>query len=144
MRPAVATLAILAAGALSPAFADPPANPVEDSTSQSSAVHAVPATPAVTAAKTPAVAPATPSTSAEQVQEQERLLRNQGYKLRMLQGQEKYCRREIPLGSHLATVMHCVTVAGAEAMAREGRETAERIQRNSVGCLNKALGGCGN
>ena len=159
MKPAVATLAMLTAGALSLAFADPPAGPVipesrniatqsstsEDSTSQGSAAHAVPATAAVTPAKTPAVGPAqpTPGPSAAQVQEQERLLRNQGYKLRMVNGEERYCRRETPLGSHLATVMHCVTIAEAEAMAREGRETAERIQRNTSGCINKSLGGCG-
>lgn len=159
MKPAVATLAILTAGALSLAFADPPAGPVvpesrnntaqnstaEDNSSQSSAAPAVPATAAVTAAKTPAVASAqpTPGPSAEQAREQERLLRNQGYKLRMVNGEERYCRREMPLGSHLATVMHCVTIAEAEAMAREGRETAERIQRNTSGCINKSLGGCG-
>jgi len=130
VRPAVAMLAILTAGALSLALADPPA--------------AVPATPAVTSAKTPAVAPVqpTPSASGEQVQEQ--LLRNQGYRRYMVQGEEKFCKREIPVGSHLATVMHCVTIAEAEAMAREGRETAERIQRNASGCLAHALGGCGN
>ena len=161
MKPAVATLAILAAGTLSLAFADPPTNPVvpepqsttardstaEDTTSQSSAAHAVPAAAAVTTARPPDVAPAqpTPSPSAEQVQDQEqaRLLRNQGYKLRMVNGKEKYCRRETPLGSHLATVMHCVTVAEAEAMAREGRETAERLQRNQSACI-KDGGRCGN
>lgn len=159
MKPAVATLAILAAGTLSLAFADPPTNPVvpesqsttardstaEDTTSQSSAAHAVPAAAAATTARTSAVAPAQPTPSPSTEQEQERLLRNQGYKLKMVNGQEKYCRREIPLGSHLASVMHCVTVAEAEAMAREGRETAERAQRNQTACiLIKATGSCGN
>ena len=73
----------------------------------------------------------------------EQLLRLQGYRLSMVHGEEKYCRREIPLGSHLPTVMHCVTVAEAEEMAREGRDTTEHIQRNMSGCLNKAMGGCG-
>jgi hypothetical protein len=163
MSPAVAMLAILTTGGLSLAFADPPATPVapvapvapesrstptpnstsEDSTGQNSAAHTVPATADATAAKTPAVAPAntTPSPSGERKAEQ--LLRSQGYKVSMVNGQEKYCRREIPLGSHLATVFHCVTVAEAEAMAREGRETTERIQRNTAGCLNPAQGGCG-
>ena len=123
MKPAVATLAILTAGALSLAFADPPANPVGPG---------------------PAVAPALPAPSASAEREQERLLRNQGYKLRMVHGEEKYCRREIPLGSHLATVMHCVTVAEAGAMAREGREVTEHIQRSTSGCLLPWLGGCGH
>jgi hypothetical protein len=160
MRPAAATLAILTTAGLSLAFADPPATPAtpvapesrstpaqnstaEDSTGQNSAAHAVPETAAAPAAETPAVAPAkpTPSASAERLQEQ--LLRSQGYKLSMVNGQEKYCRREIPLGSHLATVFHCMTVAEAQAMAKEGRETTERIQRSTAGCLNPAQGGCG-
>jgi hypothetical protein len=157
MRPAVATLAILTATGLSLAFADPQATPVapesrsttaqsstaEDSTGQNSAAHTVPATTAATAPETPAATPAksTPSASGERLQEQ--LLRSQGYKLSMVNGEEKYCRREIPLGSHLPTVLHCVTVAEAEAMAREGRETTERIQRSTAGCLNPAQGGCG-
>jgi hypothetical protein len=73
----------------------------------------------------------------------EQQLRLQGYKLSMLRGEEKFCRREIPIGSHLATVFHCVTVEEAEGMAKEGRETTERIQRNSVACLTPAQGGCG-
>jgi hypothetical protein len=157
MRPAVATLAILTTGGLSLAFADPPATPVapesrsttaqnsgaEDSTGQNSAARAAPATAAATAAETPVVAPAksTPSASDERLQEQ--LLRFQGYKLSMVHGEKKYCRREIPLGSHLPTVLRCVTVAEAELMTKEGRETTERIQRDTVGCLNPTQGGCG-
>lgn len=86
MKPAVATLAILTAGALSLALADPPANPVgpdspsttaqkstaEDITSQSSAARAVPATAAVTAGKSkgPAVAPPQPTPGASAEREQ--------------------------------------------------------------------------
>jgi len=147
MRPAVAMLAILATTGLSLAFADPPATPVapesRSTTAQNTTAEDSTATAAATAAETPAVAPAksTPSASDERLQEQ--LLRSQGYKLSMVNGAQKYCRREIPLGSHLPTVFHCVTVAEAQAMAREGRETAERLQRNTPGCLNPALGGCG-
>jgi hypothetical protein len=157
LRPTVATLAIFAIGRLSLAFADPPATPVtpesrsttgqnstaEDSTGQKSAAHTVPTT-AVTAAETPAVAPSntTPSSSGERLQE--RLLRSQGYRLSMVHGEEKYCRREIPLGSHLPTVLHCVTAAEAEEMAREGKEVTERMQRDTSGCLSPAAGGCGH
>jgi hypothetical protein len=157
MRPAVAMLAILTIGALSLAFADPPANPVapesrstptpnstaEDSTGQRSAAPTVPATAAAPAATAPAVAPgqSTPSASDEQLQK--RLLQSQGYKLSMVNGQEKYCRREAPVGSHLASALHCVTVAEAEAMAREGREVTEHLQHNMAGCLTPSAGGCG-
>jgi hypothetical protein len=159
MRPAVATLAILTTTGLSLAFADPPATPVapesrsttaqnstaEDSTDQNSAAHTVPATAAATAAETPAVAPARSTPSASSARLQEQLLRSQGYKLSMVNGKEEYCRREIPLGSHLPTVFHCLTVAQAEAMAREGRETTERIQRNTPTCLAGSRGPfCGN
>ncbi len=158
MRPAVAMLAILTSGALSLAFADPPATPVasesrstttpnstaEDSTGQNSAAHSVPAT-AATAAKAPAVAPAKPTPSASGERMAEHLLRSQGYKLSMVNGQEKYCRREIALGSHLATVMRCVTVAEAEAMAREGREVTEQLQRSMSSCQYGTHGAnCGN
>lgn len=158
MRPAVAMLAILTTGGLSLAFADPPATPVapdsrstptpnstaEDSTGQKSAAPIVPATAAAPAATTPAVAPAKSTPSASDEQLQKRLLQSQGYKLSMVNGQEKYCRRETPLGSHLATALHCVTVAEAEAMAREGREVTEHLQRNMSGCLTPGAGGCGN
>ena len=159
MRPAVATLAILTIGGPSFAFADPPATPVpaesgntatpnghaEDSTGQNGAAHTAPARVAATAAETPAVVPAkssTPSASAESQQEQ--LLRFQGYQLRMVRGQVKYCRREMPLGSRLPTVLHCVTVAEADAMAREGKEVTERVQRNTSGCLSSQAGSCGH
>lgn len=157
MKPAVAMLAILATGGLSLAFADPPATPVapesrsttaqnstaEDSTGQNSVTHAVPATAAAPAGETPAAAPAKPTPSASGERMQEQLLRSQGYKLSMVNGQEKYCRREAPVGSHLPTMLHCVTVAEAEAMAREGREVTERLQRNTSGCLTPGAGSCG-
>jgi len=64
----------------------------------------------------------------------ERQLRLQGYRPSMVRGQVKYCRREAPLGSHLESAMHCVALAEAELMMREGRETTERLQQ-SQGCL---------
>jgi hypothetical protein len=138
MKPAVLMLAVLA-GAPSLAFADPP-NPPPAPESPTPAASVPPAlspqTPVVTAPK-PAV-----SESKERMAEQQ--LRLQGYKLTMVRGEEKYCRREAPLGSHLATVMHCVTVEEAEMMAREGREVTEREQRNTTGCLQPSMGGCGH
>jgi hypothetical protein len=62
----------------------------------------------------------------------------------MVRSEEKYCRRETPVGSHLASVLHCVTVAEAEAMAKEAREVTQHIQRNMAGCLSKGAGACGN
>lgn len=152
MRPAVAMLAIFATGALSFAVADPPADPpaAANPTPAPSPSEAQPSqeapdkTAAPHAAETSAVAPAKAAASDSDERMQERLLRDQGYKLAMVRGQPKYCRRETPIGSHLASVMHCVTVAEAEMMAKEGRETTERIQRNVSGCLTPSAGGCGH
>lgn len=154
MLPALAMLVILATSGS--AFANPPASPLapesrssttpnssgENSTSENSAAHSVPATAAPAAKTSAAPASPTPQTSGEQLAE--RQLRMEGYKLRMVNGVQKYCRRETPLGSHLASVMHCVTVAEAEEMVREARETTEHIQRNTPGCLSSAVGRCGN
>ena len=53
----------------------------------------------------------------------------------MMNGEKVFCRREIPMGSHLATTLRCVTVAEAELMAREGQQLTEHLQRTSPGCL---------
>ena len=56
------------------------------------------------------------------------MLRLRGYRPQMMNGEMLYCRREIPLGSHLPTILHCVTVAEAKLMTEEGRRTTERMQ----------------
>ena len=141
MKPAVLMLAILA-GAPSLAFADPP-NPPSAPESPTPAASVPPAlSPQTPVTQAPVVTPPKPAESKERIAEQQ--LRQQGYKLTMVRGEEKYCRREAPLGSHLATVMRCVTVAEAEMMAREGREVTEREQRNTTGCIQPSVGGCGH
>jgi len=153
MKPALALLAILTAG-LPLAFADPPdtpANPsaaqqnasAKDGTSQNGAAQTAPSPPAAAAARTPPAPAATPAPGIPGERMAEQQLRLQGYRLTMVRGQEMYCRREAPLGSRLESTMHCVTVAEAEIMAKEGKETTERLQRNTPGCLTPAMGGCG-
>ena len=148
MKPAVVMLAVLA-GAPSLAFADPPNPPPapESATPAASVPPALsPQTPVAENPVTPGpvVTPPKPAASESKERMAEQQLRLQGYKLTMVRGEEKYCRREAPLGSHLATVMHCVTVEEAEMMAREGREVTEREQRNTPGCLQPSMGGCGH
>ncbi|HEX4389394.1 MAG TPA: hypothetical protein VH109_12270 [Steroidobacteraceae bacterium] len=149
MRCAVAMLALLTTGALSVAIADPPATAVapqspshstpnstaEHSTGQDSPSQTPPATGAPTAAEAPVVAPAKPAPNASDEQMQ-KLLRDQGYKPTMVDGEKKFCRREIPMGSHLATALQCVTVEEAKEIAREGQQFAERAQKKSPGCLS--------
>jgi hypothetical protein len=157
MRPAIAILVMLTTGGLSSALADPPATPApesrgttaqnstsEDSASQNSVSQTAPATAAATAAGTSATASTNPAPHAPEEPAEEKLLRLQGYRPTMVSGEMLYCRREIPLGSHLPSTLKCVTVAEAKLMAEEGRRTTERIQRNTVACLNPQTGGCGN
>jgi hypothetical protein len=157
MKPAFPVFALLAAGGLSIAFADPPVtpvapesasaaapkNPAEDSAAQQTPANTAPATPPTAAVQTAATAAAKPGPTAPDERMQEALLRYQGYKLSMVRGEEKWCRREVPIGSHLASVMRCITVQEAEEMAREGRLTTEQVQRNQPACLQPAAGGCG-
>ena len=162
MTSAVVTLAIIAIGGSSPALADPPATPAaaepqttaaqstnaQDITGENGAAPAAVAPATVAAAQTPAAAAAkpAPSTSASSAPDErmlEQQLRLQGYRLSMVRGQEMYCRREAPGGSRIQSVMQCMTLAEAEVMMREGKETTERIQRNQPGCLTPAMGGCG-
>ena len=166
MRLAVAMLAILTTGGLSLAFADPPATPVapesRSTTAQSSTAEGskdqnqslptrLPATAAPTAAETPAAARARDphcELCVRRADGAERLLQDlQGYTAEHSESWREAvpCTgREIPPSAHRAlpiTVLHCVTVAQAEAMAREGREVTEHIQRNTAGCLTTGTGG---
>jgi hypothetical protein len=153
MSRTVVMLTILAAGSASLAFADPPtpeapaqtpSNADEksrDDTTQPSSAPAAATTPAATTADSAQVIK--PKASSSDDSKREALLVDQGYKPAMRNGEKVFCKREIPMGSRLPTALHCLTVAEAELIAQEGRETTERIQRNMVGCMDKASGGCG-
>ena len=153
MKPVVAMALLVTAGvvyadppAVSPAAPAAPSATTQNSTAEDGSDHgaAKPASaPAANADHPAAAAAKPPPAAAPRERMQERLLRNQGYKLTMVNGDEMYCRREAPLGSRLGSTVHCVTVQEAELRAKEGREAAERLQRTSPGCLNKAMGGCG-
>lgn len=141
MKLAAAAFALLTAGPLSPACADPPDTPAAPAPESAAATPAAPES--ATTPATPAAAAAKPAPASGDERMQEALLRYQGYRLSMVRGEEKWCRREVPLGSHLPTVMRCITAQEAEEMAREGRWTTEHVQRNQTACLTPAAGGCG-
>lgn len=154
MSRSVVMLTILSAGIGSLACADPPVPEVpaqtrssaaqrsrDDTTQPNSSTSAGATTPAATTTDSAQVAKPAASSSGDS--KREALLRDQGYKPAMRNGEKVFCKREIPMGSHLPTALHCLTVAEAELIAKEGRETTERIQRNTVGCLSPASGGCG-
>jgi len=126
---------MVATGGASLALADPPAAPpaesrgpmaqsstAADGTPQHSAAQTAPATGTqVNASPRPA------STSPDEPPD-DKMLRLRGYRPTMMNGEMVYCRREIPLGSHLPTMLHCVTAAEAKLMTEEGRRTTERMQ----------------
>jgi hypothetical protein len=155
MRRAVAIVALLTTGGLTVAFADPPPTPVapasqgatapsstaESGSGQSSAAAATPATAAASAAQSSAAAPAKPAPSAANGDSDDKELLKQGYKPRVVRGEKVYCKREVPTGSNLP-VTRCMSAESAKEMAAEGKEMAERIQRNGFGCLSG--GKCGN
>jgi hypothetical protein len=154
MKTVAAILTLLMTGVLSVVSADPAApatpaspapaaqsSPAENSNDQSSAKPV--SAPAATAENPAATAAKPVASSAPKERAEEQLLRNQGYKPTMVNGEEMYCRREAPLGSRLGSTVHCVTVQEAELIAKEGREVTERIQRTTPGCLGPSMGGCG-
>jgi hypothetical protein len=148
MRSAIAILAVLVIpGGFSLALADPPAPPVSPDSPSSAARSSagedgarqdgVPqtATAATSATAPPAAVAAKPAPKASEEKSDERVLRDEGYRPQMKNGEVLWCRREVPLGTRLTTQLKCITVEESKLIAEEGRRTAERIQRGQGGCL---------
>ena len=152
-RYGTAMLAILATGALSRAPADPPATSVapksqdaaaqeaaaqdgttKDSTTQSNPPKAASATASPSSGDSPRVSPARSVSDAADEPMEEKLLRDQGYKPTMRNGERVFCRSEKPTGSNLPST-HCLTAAEAEALAKAAKENTERIQHSKGGCI---------
>lgn len=55
----------------------------------------------------------------------------QGYKLRVVDGQRRFCRRQTVLGSNLERMV-CTTGAQAAESQQTGRAITEQIQRNQA------------
>jgi len=155
MRCVAGLLATACAGGLSLALADPPATtpvaPMSSTTPTqiapaSPAVPATPDTPAVTPAEAPSARPASSTAASNEVQ-LEKQLRAQGYSPQMHNGEKVFCRREVPLGSRLATVLNCVTATEAERIAKNARGDIEKVQRKMNGCImtgNGRRANCGD
>lgn len=103
---------------LSPAMADVP-SPAATSSQTSSP-----------SASKPTASPAQ-SAKSEELTATEKSLLSQGYKLRIVDGEKKFCRRETALGSNLERTV-CTTAARAEQSREDAREITERIQRNQA------------
>jgi hypothetical protein len=123
-------LAMLGAGALSVAVADPPAAPAAASTPVTTT--AAPAAPAANAAAAAATKPAASATAdATQAAEEKRLL-SAGYKPEMRNGVKFWCRKELELGSNLAGHKVCATQEQIISNMRDSQETLDVAQRRQV------------
>jgi hypothetical protein len=130
MRRVVCVLAVVGAGGMALALADPPANPA-------------PATPAATApaasapaasATAPAAQTATPTVDieAQREQQQEKHFLSEGYKIEMHNGQKMFCRREETLGTRLGSQKYCSSGDQLEANEREAKAAYQRGQTQQV------------
>jgi len=139
MRFVVAAWSLISLGALPLAVADP----ATSSQPAVSAAQDTAATPAQPAAAQPAPAanastpasppPATNSAAASdkpQIDPREQRLISMGYHAQMRHGEKLFCKREVDLGSRLAsTAEHCGTVEELAAQTRTSRDVTEKVQR---------------
>jgi hypothetical protein len=132
MRLAVGTIACLGLLALTPVFADPPAQP-QASPSTSAPSTSAPSAPA-TAPTDQAAAAAADAAKAAEVSAKEKHFLSEGYKPEMHGGEKMFCRRQGDLGSRLSSHKICGTVDQLDAAERETQADVEQAQRQqSVG-----------
>ena len=149
MRLVVGALVWLSVGAISPALADPPADPAATQTSPApAAATSAPAAPAATAAPAAAAADAHPAASAAapaanrapveisaaEMDKLEKHFLAEGYKVEMHNGQKYFCRREEELGSRLGGHKDCHSADQLQFIESDSARQvgdAQRAQRNS-------------
>jgi hypothetical protein len=123
MRFLIGALAVVAAGTVTLAVADPPAAPA--------------AAAAPTAATDSAAANTASATSAASTPSaDDKALRAQGFKPKMRSGQKLYCREEPMLGSRVQVKETCGTpeqLKNRTDSARDATEQSQRIQVNKTG-----------
>jgi hypothetical protein len=119
MRPLTGVLALVAAGTVTLALADPPT------------AGTTPAANTPAAAATPAAAP-TLSSAQPALTPDERDLLAQGYKPEMRHGQKVWCREEQTTGSRLSRGTTCSSADVIKAHTQNGREITERSQANQI------------
>jgi hypothetical protein len=130
MRIAVGLLAVLSAGALTSALADPPTEaqsaPAAATAQAAPAASTAPATAADDAAARAAAA------KAELDRDTQHFLA-EGYKPEMHGGQLVYCRKETALGSRLAPLKNCGTIEELKLSEQQTRSGLRDTQRQQVG-----------
>ena len=159
-RATARVVALVGAGMVPLALAEPPATP---SAPEQSAAEATPdvtqsrpppgatpppasaapvsappgadsAAPAAAAATAPEVPAKAPGDETDQI---ERHLRAEGYVIRMKDGAKLFCKRDVPLGSRLMSAYSCATKEAIQAReVQDQREVADAQQRARTGCLD--------
>jgi hypothetical protein len=130
MRIAVGLLAVLSAGALTSALADPPT----EAQSAPAAATAQPAPAASTAPATAAddAAARAAAAKAELDRDTQHFLA-EGYKPEMHGGEQVYCKKETALGSRLAPLKNCGTIEELKLSEQQTRNGLRDTQRQQVG-----------
>lgn len=82
-------------------------------------------------ASTKATAPSAQAAKVEELTAAEKDLLAQGYKLRIIGGQKRFCRRQTVIGSNLERMV-CTTGAQAAEARQNARDLTEQIQRNQA------------
>ena len=121
-RPIAALLALISAGSVSVAFADPPATP-EATPAAAAPVASATSAPAASAA------PANAAPAKETDAALEKRLTNSGYKARMRNGTKVWCKREAELGSHLGGQEVCGTPEELRMVVQQNQDAAKSVQR---------------
>ena len=129
--------------------ADPPASATAETQSAAASPAADAPTPAADAPVTqppPREASTPPAQSAGVPSEAqvEKDLRAQGYTPTMRNGERVFCRREVPIGSHLASHLNCLTAEEALILTRDAQNNTMHHQHNSSACMvDKKTALCG-
>ncbi len=130
MRPTTGAVIFVAAGFMSLALADPPAQ----APAATAAPAAAPQTPAASAAAPATVKPQGDSNAQVVVQntpESDALEKHflaEGYKMEMHNGQKLFCRREEQLGTRLGAQKVCSTAQQLQSIEREAQSAYQRGQ----------------
>ena len=138
-RSIAAVLALLGAGGISVALADPPAAPdatAPAASATSTAVAAPSPAPAAANATTTANAAAKPvsaaSAEAESDAALEKRLTNSGYKPKMRNGTKVWCKRQDELGSRLGVQEVCGTPDELRHATLRNQDFVEQIQKGAL------------
>ena len=123
MRIAVGLLAVLSAGALTLALADPPT----DAAAATTAASTAPAPEATADAAVKAAAE-----KAELDKDTQHFLA-EGYRPEMRRGEQVYCKKETALGSRLASLKRCGTIEQLKLSEQAARDNVSDLQRAQVG-----------